>query len=438
MTFTLDDHTNNKYRATFNTLPYAQWVLIVIGPERVHFIPTTEVRHALIHCILAFIVLLSFLAALVFRAYRGTPHALWITISICSCLITMGICATWIFDIISVENHEPHINIVDSRITLNRFFYLHRKGNPSLYKNDVYFIPTGIFIYNVTLETTNPTMTVNGHLWQKFDRIKDAALPKEIIIFNALEQSFEKVYDQIEGDMQIIGWRFSAKIKGNFDYTKYPFDQQNIVLMLGHKDYASNVILTPDFAAFTGIRTPHPEVDPIMNTTPWQIDSTYSFYELTRFDTNFGIKNYTHQTDFPTLCFNITVRRDFLYPFTASVLPISVIALVAFSILIIVGLGKQNNDLAALVLSLCSGLFFATILSHQTFQRAVEASRLTYFEYFYFLVYTAIFLITINGLLYALQRGGAFINYGHNIIIRLIFWPLILLSFLCTTLLFFY
>jgi hypothetical protein len=438
MTFTIQNALYKRCKAIFSTIPHMNWVLIIVGPEKADVIPTMEIRHLLIHLMLALIALCTGIAALAFGLYHGTPRALWLTASACALFILTGICTIWAFGIISVEDHLYHTNIVDSEIALNQFLGLQKKTNPVFYKHDTRFIPTGLYLYNVTLETTNPNMTVNGHIWQKFDVTRDADLVKELVVFNAMEQSFDKVYDTIEGNTQIIGWRFSAKIKGNFDYTRYPFDQQNLVFALGHKDYVKNVILVPDFAAFTGMRSAHAEIDPSTNTTPWRISSTYSFYELTHFDTNFGIKDYTHQTDFPTLCFNISVRRDFLYPFLASVLPIAIILLVAFSILIIIGLSKQNTDLASLELSLCSGLLFATILSHQTFQRSVEASQLTYFEYFYFWVYTLIILITINGLLYSLNRGGFFINYNQNIIARLIFWPVTMGMFLVTTLLFFY
>jgi hypothetical protein len=438
MVFTIEDSFYRQCKAIFSSIPGVNWALIIIGPEGLDMVPTMEVRHLLIHLVLALIALCTFLLALIFGMYVRTPRSLWLTSAACSLFIAMGICAIWVFSMISVENHLSHANIIDSEIALSRFFYLQNKTNALFYRNNVHFIPTGLYLYAVTLETTNPNMKANGHIWQKYDLKKDTNLTKEPIIFNALKQRFEKVYDQVKDGVQTIGWRFDATIKGNFDYTKYPFDQQDLVFALGNKNYTDDVILVPDFAAFTGMRSPHAEIDPTTNTTPWKISSTYSFYELTHFDTNFGIKEYTHQTDFPTLCFNIAVRRDFIYPFMASVLPIAIILLVAFSILLIIGLSKQGNELASLSLSLCSGLLFATILSDQTFQRSVEASRLTYFEYFYFLVYGIILLITIDGLLYSLNRGGFLINYNKNIIARLAFWPLALSAFLITTLIFFY
>jgi uncharacterized membrane protein YphA (DoxX/SURF4 family) len=435
MIFTIPGSLHNTYKAIFNTLSYAGWSLIIVGPEKENFIPNTYIRRLLTHIVFSLLLFFIFLTTLICKIYVGRTQALWLTSSICALLIFVSICTIWFFDSISTENQLSHSNIIDSEITLNRFLFLHKKTNPQLYKQDIHFIPTGLYLYEVTLETTNPIMTVHGHIWQKYNIKKDASLEKSVIIFNAIEQSFEKVYEYTHDNINTIGWRFHAKIKGNFEYTKYPFDQQNLILVLGHKDYTKAIILTPDFDAFTGIHKPNPEIDPMANTGPWTIASTYSFYELTHFSTDFGIKDYNQQTDFPTLCFNIAVHRNFVYPFMRSFLPIVIILLVAFAILLIIGLSEKNTKLAQMILSLCSGLLFATLLAHQTFQRSVESSRLTYFEYFYFIVYGIILLITINGLLYSLNRGRFFINY---LIVRIMYWPFVLSILLIITLIFFY
>ena len=438
LTFTIEDNFYKRCRAIFGSIPKVHWTLVIIGPAALDAIPTTEIRHLLINLVLALMFLCSCISALFCVVWGTTQRALWLATSLCAFFIGLAMCIVWIFCLISVENHASHANIIDSPIALSRFFYLQNKTNALFYKNQVHFIPTGLYLYTVTLDTTSPTMSTNGHIWQKFDLTKDADLVKEVIIFNATEQSFEKVYDVTKDGIQTIGWRFHATIKGNFDYIRYPFDQQNLIFELGNKNYADDVILVPDFAAFTGMRSPHSEIDPSTSTAPWIINSTYSFYELTNFNTDFGIKEYTHQTDFPTLCFNIAVSRDFIYPFMAGMLPIAIIFLVAFSILLIIGLSDKGNSLASLILSLCSGLFFATILSHQTFQRTVESSRLTYFEYFYFLIYAIILIITIDGLLYALDKGGILIDYRQNSIARFIFWPVVFAACLVVTLIFFY
>jgi hypothetical protein len=438
ITFTIPNSLYTQYKAIFDTIPNLGWVIIIIGPEKSHVIPNKEIRRLLIDVVLSLLVFVICLSMLLCRIYTGKTRSLWLSSSLYALCVFISICSIWAFDIVSTENQLYHTNIVDSEIALNRFFYLHKKTNPTLYKRDIHLIPTGLYLYAVTLEATSPTMSLHGHIWQKYNTKKDANIEPSVIIFNAIEQSFEKVYDYTHNDIHTVGWRFHIKVKGNFNYTRYPFDQQNLVLVLGHKDYTKDVILIPDFESFSGIHTPHAEIDPIASTSPWRVISTYSFYALTEFNTDFGIQDYSHQTDYPTLCFNIAVQRDFVYPFMRSVLPITIILLVAFSILLIIGLSEKSSKLAPTVLSLCSGLLFATILSHQTFQRTIESSRLTYFEYFYFIVYAIILLITINGLLYSLNRGGFLINYSNNLPARLIYWPFVLTVFLVITLIFFY
>ena len=49
---------------------------------------------------------------------------------------------------------------------------------------------------------------------------------------------------------------------------------------------------------------------------------------------------------------------------------------------------------------------------------------LMYFEYFYFTVYLAILLVSINAILFAAQFGIRAVEHRENIIPKLVFWPL--------------
>lgn len=438
-TFTIPGSLYTDYKAIFSSLTMADWIFIIVGPKKEGFVPTIEIRHLLIKMVLSILFFCIFLTLLACRAYTGNIISLWFSISIITILILLCIGTIWTFDAFSNENKLRHTTLIDSNIAMNRFFSVQKKIHPILYKQDIHFILTGIYIYSLSLETTTSIMSLYGYIWQKYNVKKDASIQnKEVSILNAIDQKFDKVYEYTKDNVTTIGWRFSTKIKGNFDYFRYPFDQQNLILMLTSKDYTADIILVPDFSAFTGLSSPTADIDQNINTVPWSIDSTYAFYDLTKFDLNFGIKNYNRQTDFPNLCYDISASRDFFYPFIRSILPVLVIVLAAFFLLVIISLSEKGNKLAATILSLTSGLLFAAILSHQTFQRVVESSRVMYLEYFYFIVYGTIILITINGILYALDKGGFLINYYNNVIARLLYWPCIVTIFFIITLIFFY
>jgi hypothetical protein len=134
----------------------------------------------------------------------------------------------------------------------------------------------------------------------------------------------------------------------------------------------------------------------------------------------------------------IRIRRQFVYPLTASALPVIIILFVVFSIVLLTGLATHQASLATEIIKLTSSIFFATAVAHQTFQRSLQSPVITYFEYFYFIIYGIILFTVINGLLYAYNRGGMLIMWHNNFIPRLAYWPITLLLSLGLTLWFFY
>jgi hypothetical protein len=294
-------------------------------------------------------------------------------------------------------------------------------------------------VYLTSFEPSHDgSITVSGQVWQKYDRAKYPDLKPHVLFLNATEQTTEKDSSTFKGTLETVGWWFKATFPTNFNYLKYPFDEQEIVITLGHKDFESNIILTPDFEAYLSSESSTPEINPAVHSSQWIIKQTYSFYELTTFQTDFGIEDYAGQKGYPTLNFGIRIRRQFVYPLTASALPVATILFVVFSIVLLTGLAAHHASLATEIIKLTSGIFFAAVVAHQTFQRSLQSPVVTYFEYFYFLCYGIILFTAINGLLYAYDRGGFLINTHNNIIPRLLYWPITLLLGLGLTVWFFY
>lgn len=46
-------------------------------------------------------------------------------------------------------------------------------------------------------------------------------------------------------------------MRQQFDYSKYPFDREDVWMRLWHNDFYRNVILVPDFDSYTNMRTDH-------------------------------------------------------------------------------------------------------------------------------------------------------------------------------------
>lgn len=429
---------NNLFKTVFKRVPDTAWFLILMRLENTNIIASHAVFRLFVLLVLALVIFFtSFFSLLFFWQCDTVLRAAWLTSSLFAALLAASIGAIWTLDIQSDTRDKDHEHVIETEYVLNHFLFLERKNNPHLYKKNPILLPTGIYI--TSLEPAHDgSLTINGLVWQKYDRKEHPDLEPHILFLNAVEQYLEQNSSTFKGTQETIGWSFKAKFQTQFSYLKYPFDEQEIALTLGYKEYESHIILTPDFEAYLSSDSPKSEIDPKIHSNQWQIKETYAFYELTDFPTDFGIEDYPGQKGFPNLNYGIRIRRHFVYPLTASALPIIIILFVVFSILLFTGLTIHRSSLATEIIKLTSSIFFATAIAHQTFQRSLQSPVITYFEYFYFLIYGIILFTAINGMLYAYERGGTIINSHNNLIARLIYWPVTLLLCLGLTLWFFY
>ena len=405
--------------------------------EQSNFIYSHVIRQSLIVLFILAVIFLLAIFSILCLFFCSGMRAAWLTSSCFALLLLISIAFIWALDINLDIPSSNYSNVVDTELSLDRFFFLQKKTNPLIYKKAIQFIPTGIFLTSFDVGGDS-SIHIAGYIWQKYDHAKGIIEDPGVVIFNAIDQSFEKIYTSKKNTIETIGWRFNAVLKGNFNYLKYPFDEQEVIISLGNKDYITNTILVPDFEAFSVSDTLKPEIDPTSSTGQWIVNQTASFYQLTDFSTNFGIQGYTRQRGFPNLAFAISIRRKFVYPLTASALPVSIILVVVFSIVLFTGLTKNRITQPTEIIKLTSSIFFGAAVAHQTFQRTLQSPVITYFEYFYFLIYIVILLVTVNGMLYGYHRGGPIISAYNNLFPRILYWPITLALCLILTMFFFY
>jgi|GEM_PF-4475171 len=436
---TIEDTFQQKlFRIIIKKVPDTPWFLMFMHLEHTNMLNThLIVRLLILFMLLVCISTLSFITPF-FISFLTPQKASWLCAICCSILLTGAIVFIWSLDIMSNIPSAEYSNIVDTELALDRFLFFQKKSNPQIYKKDPHFVPTGIFITALRVSNDASTITIGGQVWQKYDRTKYKNDEPGVVFFNATDQAVEKIYSTEKNAIETVGWRFRATIPVNFNYLKYPFDEQEITISLGHKDYLSNIILVPDLSAFRPDSSSKAEIDPSAENAQWIIKESYPFYQLTDFNTDFGIKGYTQQKGFPHLSFVIHIRRQFVYPLTASALPVIIILFVVFSIVLFTGLATNRTSLATEVIKLTASIFLGAAVAHQTFQRSLQSPVITYFEYFYFLLYAVILITAINGMLYAYNRGGLVVTYGDNFIPRLLYWPVTLCMCLLLTLYFFY
>lgn len=310
-------------------------------------------------------------------------------------------------------------------------------------------IKTGIFIQS--LEFFNSTeVNLTGYIWQRYqpgvhDDIRPGRdevgfiLPEQVNSGNDIEPN--EVYRLNSGNEEIIGWYFEATLRQPFDYTQYPFDHKTAWVRMWHKDFSRNVVLVPDFEAY---RATGPDdifgIEKNIVLGTWERENTFFDYQLSSYDTNFGIPNYIGQHGFPELHYNFVVKRKFENAFIVHLLPLFLVAALLFAALLTVSDRDELTDRLGFTTSefigACSALFFVVMLAHIQLREQFAESSIVYIEYFYILMYALLVLATANTYFFSIkpQRGCSLILYEDNLIFKVAYWPVVFSSLILITL----
>ena len=328
-------------------------------------------------------------------------------------------------------------------------------------------IKTGFFIQSVKFSSANDVF-VTGYAWQKTPKgwKEDHICAPDNEIANAgaeIGSNFKKLRKKrktgpvtsagclgfilpeaeslnmkiVYADRDITRWYFEASLRQEFNYLKYPFDEENVWIRARPKNfYDPDVILVPDFDAYPSLEY-HKVVgleDDIF-VEGWDISKTFYSFKMTQYKSNFGASvNDPIMTNRPDLYFNITIRREFLGVFVAYMIPIIVIAFLLFAVIMIRAKDSAMNEWlgfnSATVLGYAASLFFVLVISHMSLRETLHAKGIIYLEYFFFSLYIAIAIVSVNSIEFAFRRIN---GKSDRHVLRYIYWPGLLLSILVAT-----
>ena len=101
------------------------------------------------------------------------------------------------------------------------------------------------------------------------------------------ETTIEKAY--MNKDTGVIGWRFKTTLHQQFDYSKYPFDREDVWIRVLSNNSAEN-ILVPDFDSYNSLI---PESLPGLRSSfvlgGWNPQKTFFSYRVNSNNTKFGL-----------------------------------------------------------------------------------------------------------------------------------------------------
>lgn len=434
-----NNFTGLTYCAFAVPITSTNWTLVTVfvQEEILRSIEAIQ-RRLLIKTALVFIVFLSFLFILLSGAYKGSDRSLWATAIFISILCIIGTCFIYYLSFQDSSFEEDlEVVILDRtglEVALSNYFPL-SKREEDFHEGKSTRVPTGIFIRSLKFLGSNE-LVVTGYIWQKFDdEISGEVLPG-FVLPEAEELEIEEFYR----DKNVIGWNFKAALLQPFDYSKYPFDKQVIWIRIQHNKFYDNAFLIPDIDSYDAINpTFKPGLEPEIVLEGWQILNSYFGYMNRSYNTNLGIESYTN-TGTPELCFNVEVKRFFMNFLVSDMIPIIVVGFLLFAVLMISTRKKEMIELygfsASTVLEYCAALFFVLIISHISLRQQFAAKGVVYLEFLYFVLYFVILIISINAIM--LSSNNSIACYRDNLIVKLLYWPVITGLVFMITVLFFY
>lgn len=416
----------------YEPIPSNEWTLGVVFIEDEIFQESrTLQRHLEISFAMAILAFLFFLSVLILRGDKGKPERLWIIAIIFSLLCISGMWFIWHVTL----DEPPDKNNEDVEI-FDRFGLetaLHKLLVPG--EDDTIRVPTGVFLQSLEFSSAN-NVIVTGYVWQDYSDVPDD-ISRGFIFPEAESIDVEEAYR----DNGVIGWYYRAVLRQPFDYSKYPFDREDVWIRIWHKDFHRNIILTPDLKSYD-IMDPdsRPGLEKNFVLEGWDIQNSFFSYRTNTYNVNFGVDDY--QQDFPELYYNAGLKRDFLSSVISNLIPLIVVSILLFAVLMISTKSDEKIRLygfsSSTVLAYCAALFFVLIVSHLSLREKLAATGIIYLECFYFVLYFIILGVSINSILLASNTECRLIHYRDNLIVKLLYWPVILASLLVITLVNFY
>lgn len=427
----------------FRVLPSTGWKSVLVFAEDDLLGASDEGRRKIIHIGLGIGVLLISLMLLPFYRADDKARNLWWLVAGISMVVISNIVLIWYLnlttDFSQLRNQQERI-VNDS--ILQRYVEKYDEELYRLTQQRYHKVPTGVFIESY--ELTSFEASLIGKLWMKYPKDLYQKAPPAFYFpdVSALETRglSSEIISQVEHeDYVLVTWKFRVTLEQDFTYQQFPFEQNDIEFVMLYPDYSKNILFVPDLESYDIL---DPSTKPglrqdIKAPSSEAISSYFSFKEVD-YKTTFGNANAVQH--YPALTFDIGVKRVYLSPFIANIIPIVIVALIMFIVLYISS--SKNDERAGMttmnVVQSAAGFLFILVLAHVNERNRIETPEIAYIELFYFSMYVFITLELIA--LAMLFRGVQWrlFTYQDNLVLKLLFWPVLLVIWLGVTLLRFY
>jgi len=302
-------------------------------------------------------------------------------------------------------------------------------------------IPIGVFVQTIEFTTAFDPI-VSGVIWQVYGPGVPQEVMRGFVLPDASDAQITESYRVTRGDAQVIGWSFRATLRQSFQYDTYPFDRHFFWVRVFPADQTHNIVLTPDFAAYSSMRPQDmPGIASTFVLENWDVKQTFFSYHTEVYNTNLGIATSTRPAEYPALYYTICMSRQILTPVIIYVVPPLIALVMLFGILLLTTRSQERRASAGWnstnVLAYCAAVFFVVIVSQVNLRQQINTSGILYLDWFYLLTYCAILLVAINAVVFILASERRIIQHEDNLIAKLLYWPVLTSAMLVITVLVF-
>ncbi len=447
--FTVYDSTVNERKLYFSSpiqldSVFGTWNFGLVMTQDEALNPTEKARKRKNIRLVSYWML--FLVSLSFLGYSLTPASnwsLWATTSVISLVGVGGILAVWYFsmriDSESGFDDDPLLNNLTTQLILNKE-YENDGIKPEQFIEHVDTI--GIFVQSLEFKGV-ANVNLTGFLWVRNRDEKDTVLSQAVFFPEAVNMEVEPI--ELSHDTSRNVWFFDVELRQNFNNSTYPLDRETVWIRLWDGSLDQNILFHPDFEAYDTMdpdSLPGLVKDIILEG--WTVTKSYFSYEKRHQKSNFGLHENKSNT-FAELKYNISIRRDFTGAFVSHLIPLFVVAFLVFIVLTTLGkYDKKHENLelagfsASNVLAYCSSLFFVLIVSHVYLRNSLVSSGIIYMEWFYFVMYAVILAVSVIAILFVSNINMGWLAYKNCLIIKVLYWPVIVYGILAFTIFKFY
>lgn len=423
--------TKETYWIATQPIRTNNWTVGTIFAEDEVGLSARKIRHYYFWILLWLITTLLIAASLLYF-HTIIPKTAYTTII--NLVPLLGLLTVWYAITITHTINRDSITIITDQSSLDKFLNdlneeAYRKHEPKPIN-----ISCGLLLY--TLNIPDPDhMEISGYIWTKYNTTEHTNIVHGIDILQSTRMVVGKPLTSTTGNWETETWSVQGLLSQGESNTQYPFDQQQLRIVLEHRDIEKNIILTPDLAAYKKLSPEStPGLDKEFSISGFTVEQTFFEYRQVDPNANFGFKEYGKVTDHFQLIYNVILNRNLLNPLVLYILPLLVILFSLFCTLLIGG--KMRDPFS--MLGPYTGLFFSLIVLQRSLREQHPSGSTLYIEYAFFYTYITIMLLILHTIL------NHFYKYKNSYkdkalhLMKLLFWPFQFITWFITTLIVFY